>query len=183
MQNYKILISLLLLGFSLTIIAQARLIPFTAVPATVIESSRDSINTSPDRPDRYRYTFSYEYSYRGQSYTSSRFTYGNRNKSSGVCSYRIGDSVLAYVNQRDPTYAVIDRSVSRFIYAIAALSGFMVAHSLLDFVVGPNSLASTPGLRTIHQWLGAGIGITLLVGGLGYFFYTLILAATRNCVN
>ncbi len=174
MRRYKALISLVCLGFGLAVIGQSVFIPFEPVPATVTESALTAVPSSPDRPPRYRSSFTYEYSYRDRQYTSNQYTYFGRNRGEAVCRYDVGENVTAYVNQRQPTFAVINRHPSVFAYALAILGSLMLVHTLLDYVP---VLADQPWIQSIYARLGAFIGITFLFGGLAYFGYYLVLAA------
>ena len=179
--RYKLLISLLFLGYGLALIGQPLLYSFTPVPATVIESSRVALpHTSAYRSTRYRYTFTYEYTYLEQQYTSNRYSYFDRNNSSNVCNHPTGNVITVYVNKRNPAHAVINPQVSAAIYVIVGIGSLMVIHSIMDYVPG---LAHTPWLQTIYVRLGTVIGITLFFGLLAYLGYNLFLAAIQNCVN
>ncbi|AFY38152.1 hypothetical protein Lepto7376_1824 [[Leptolyngbya] sp. PCC 7376] len=180
MQKYKVLISLLFLGLSLTIILQSRLTSFTPIEATVIDSNRFEISTSTNGSRRFRYIFTYKYDYGDQRYESSRYTYLGRNNSEAVCQYQTGDTITAYVNQRNPAYAVIQPKISGVIYTVAILGSLMLVHSLLDYIP---DIDKKHWLQNIYRYLGMGIGLTLLFGGMGYFSYHFIRVATQNCVN
>ena len=174
MRQYKALISLVCLGFGLAVIGQSVFIPFEAVPATVTESHRTAIPRASDRPPRYRSNFTYEYLYGDRQYTSNQYTYFGRHRGEAVCRYAVGETVTAYVNQRQPTFAVIHRHPSVFAYALAVLGSLMLGHTLLDYVP---ALPNRRWLQKVYARLGALIGIAILLGGLAYFGYYLVLAA------
>jgi hypothetical protein len=174
MRQYKALISLICLGFGLAVIGQSVFIPFEPVPATVTESHRTAIPRASDRPPRYRSNFTYEYLYRDRQYTSNQYTYFGRHRGEAVCRYAVGEIVTAYVNPRQPTFAVINPHPSVFAYALAVLGSLMVVHSFLDYVP---ALPNRPWMQKIYARLGAVIGMAILLGGLAYFGYYLVLAA------
>jgi hypothetical protein len=182
MQRYKVLSSLIVLGFSLATILPAQLIKFEPVSATVTVSSRAYIPGSSDRPGRSRYDFAYEYTYGNQPYTSKRYTYSHRNRSVAVCNYQVGQTIMAYVNANNPAYAVINRRVSGFIYAIAAIGCLMLLHCGLD-VWMDRSETPPPWLSTLYRRLGMMIGLAVVGGGLGGLIYTLVAVATQSCSN
>jgi hypothetical protein len=186
MDKYKLLISLVFLGFSLTIIGHSTLIDFDAVPATVTTSTRTLLPSSGDRPGRYRYEFTYQYIYGDHQYISDRYTYLGRNTSIAVCNYRVGDLVTAYVNQRNPRYAVIEHRVSGFIYGVGAIGVLMVGHSLLDLLMVSPPPDFNHWFNRLYRWLGAFIGLAILFGGLGYPAYLLfhfIVNPQNYCPN
>jgi len=174
MRQYKALISLCCLGFGLAVIGQAVLIPFEPVPATITESHLTALPRSPDRPPRYRSNFTYEYRYRDRPYTSNQYTYFGRQRGTAVCRYAVGETVTAYVNPRQPTFAVINRHPSLFAYALAVLGSLMLMHTALDYIP---ALANRSWFQKIYARLGAFIGLTVFFGGLAYVGYYLVLAA------
>lgn len=182
MQRYKVLISLIVLGFSLATLLPAQLIAFEPVSATVTVSSRTYIPSASDRPGRSRYDFAYEYTYGNQRYTSKRYTYSHRNRSIAVCNYPVGQTITAYVDGNNPAYALINRQVSGFIYAIAAIGSLMLLHCGLD-VLMVRSESPQPWLNNLYRWLGMSIGLAVLGGGLGGCIYTLVTVATQSCPN
>jgi hypothetical protein len=183
MQRYKVLISLIVLGFSLATLVPAQLIAFEPVSATVTASSRTYISgSSSDRPGRSRYDFAYEYTYSNQRYTSKRYTYSHRNRSIAVCHYRVGQTITAYVDGNNPAYALINRQVSGFIYGIAVIGSLMLLHCGLDVLVY-RSEPPQPWLSALYRWLGMLIGLAVLGGGLGGGIYTLVTVATQSCPN
>ena len=107
MRQYKALIGLVCLGFGLAVIGQSVFIPFEPVPATVTEANLTALPRSSDHPPRYRSSFTYEYIYRDRQYTSNQYTYFGRNRGEAVCRYDVGDTLTAYVNQRQPNMAEI----------------------------------------------------------------------------
>ncbi|NEQ42141.1 MAG: DUF3592 domain-containing protein [Leptolyngbya sp. SIOISBB] len=173
MRQYKALISLVCLGFGLAVIGQSVFIPFEPVPAKVTESNLTALPRSSDRPPRYRSSFTYEYIYRDRQYTSKQYAYFGRNRGEAVCRYNVGDTLTAYVNQHQPSFAVINRHPSVFAYALAILGSLMLVHTLLDYVP---ALANQRWFQKIYARLGALIGITVFFGGLAYFGYYLVLA-------
>lgn len=182
MQRYKVLISLMVLGFSLATILPAQLIVFEPVSATVTASSREYISSSSDRPGRARYEFAYDYTYGNQPYTSKRYTYSHRDRSVAVCNYRVGQTITAYVDVNNPAYAVINRQVSGFIYAIAAIGSLMLLHCGLD-VWMDRSETPPPWLSSLYRRLGMLIGLMVVGGGLGGCIYTVVTVATQSCAN
>ncbi|MGF1457536.1 MAG: DUF3592 domain-containing protein [Leptolyngbyaceae cyanobacterium] len=180
-QQFKTLLSLVVLGFAAAIILTARLTPVAPVTATVTASDREYIEGSTYRPGSYRYTFDYVYEYQGIQHVSSRYTFGGRNRSVGVCNYRVGDTLTAHVSHHNPDFAVVDPHVSGFIDAIAGVGLLMVNHSLLDYVVV--NLDRLHWLSRLHRQLGMVTGLTICFGGLGTLIYGVVIAATRTCVN
>lgn len=181
MRLYKLVISCVFLGLSLAIIGQSLWISFTPVPATVIESHRVTVpSSSPYRPDRDHYTFTYEYTYGDQRHRSNRHSYFGKNNSTSVCNHLVGDTITAYVNQRDPAYAVTKPQVSGIIYAIAILGSLMVIHSILDYIP---ALEHQPWLQRLYARLGTGIGATLFFGSLAYLCYVMVVVARQTCLN
>jgi hypothetical protein len=183
MRPLKLLLSLLFFGYGSWLLYQGLYPDYQPVPATVSESYKEYIDTYPDRPGRYYYTFKYEYTYRGERYVSEQYTYGGRNSSEAVCRYKSGDSLVAYVNPKKPDFAIIKRSISGFIVALTLVGFLMLIQTVLDYFVAPHRKKANQFLQKTHNFTGNLIGVAILFGGIGYFIYTLIRAATDGCVT
>lgn len=183
MHVYKLLISLAFVGYGSYILYQSYVPDVVPVPAVVTQSHKTYYGSSPDRPGRYRYTFEYTYTYRDDPYRSTRYTYGGRDTSRAVCAYRTGDAITAYVRTDNPAVAVIDRSVSGFVYALTAIGGLMLLHTILTYWIEQHKVDTFTLPARVARDLGAAIGMTFFFGGIGYFVYTLIVVASTKCVS
>ncbi|MCB0197769.1 MAG: DUF3592 domain-containing protein [Anaerolineae bacterium] len=135
MHKYKFIISLLLLGYGSYILYQRLSFNLQAVPAVVTQSHKDYIKSQPDRPGRYYSTFEYQYTYLDRTYRSDQYRYGGRDMSVAVCRYQVDDSLTAYVNPNNPGYAVINRHISGFVYALTGIGGLMLVQTIMMYVL------------------------------------------------
>ena len=183
MHKFKLLISLVIFGYGAYIIGQHLFDKSVPVPAVVTQSYEEFRKLTADQPGKYHYTFEYEYTYSDQNYVSNRYTYAGRDTSEAVCTYKAGDSVIAYVDPNNPAYSVIKREVSGFVYALTAIGLLMLIQTILTYMIDTNKTGSSELVQKANNVISPLIGITVLFGGIGYFIYTLILAATAQCVN
>ncbi len=183
MEKFKLLIGLALVGYGLFVLFPRLTVDFESVPAVVTQSYKEMRQSSPDKPGRYFYTFEYRYAYQGREFLSDRYSYGGRDTAEAVCNYKPGDSVTAYVNPNDPTYAVIKRGVSAFLLALTGIGLLIIVESVLYYWVQQSRAGETDPLRKAHRWVSTAIGVTIFFGGLGYFVYLLVFWAITDCVN
>lgn len=100
------------------------------VDATVVETGVDSVSSRRGGPD-YKPTATYEYSYGGESYTSSNVfpsmvskDYDTRSSAeSALGEYEAGETVTAYVNPDSPSDAFLLNETSNSPLLFTAIGG------------------------------------------------------------
>ena len=178
----KLVISLLVFGFGSFQIYQATYFDHEPALAKVIESHKTSRSGSADRPGRTRYAFQYEYVFEGTTYISDRYTYAGWDKSEAVCKYKSGDSVIAYVDPRNPERALIKTELSGFVVALAVLGFLMLIQTGFGYFLESFPERASDPLREIERWMGAALGSMIFFGGIGYFIFILIYVGLSDCV-
>jgi len=163
MHLIKLLIGLALLGYGSFLLFQRFSVDLQPVPAVVTQS--------------------YEDSFRGQNYVSDRYAFGGRDTGEAVCKYKVGDELVAYVDPEAPARAVINRNISGFVYGLTSLGLLMLIQTISGYWVDKHKSDAPKLLQKANHFLGPLIGMTVLLGGIGYFIYVLVLAATNQCVN
>lgn len=100
------------------------------VDATVVETGVDTVSSRRGGPD-YRPTATYEYSYEGESYTSSNVfpsmvskDFDTRSRAeSALSEYEAGETVTAYVNPNSPNDAFLLNETSNSPLWFTAIGG------------------------------------------------------------
>ncbi|WP_149359418.1 DUF3592 domain-containing protein [Lolliginicoccus suaedae] len=165
-----LVLGLLATGYGAYVLHQAVLTERATVPATVTVARSTTYQTSPDQPPRTRFAFEYRYIYDGTTYTSSKYSYGGRDDSAGVCRYDHGDTITAHVSTSDPANAVADPSIPPFIVGLTAIGLLILAHAAL--------LAAR---KDPPRHLGPLIGAAILAASLAYFAHAVVTAVIQDC--
>jgi hypothetical protein len=183
MHLFRILISLLLIGYGSYSISRYLFIDFEQRPATVVESYKKLIPANnTHRPDKHFYSFKYEYTFADKIYTSDKYTYAG-GKSEAVCEFKQGQKITAYVNPNNPSFAVIKHRISGYIMAITVIGLLMLVASILSYIVDINKQKNrtNPTLQKANMLFNMFIGLGVFVTGMGYFVYK-IVKTVKDCV-
>lgn len=174
---------LLFLGWGLHAVYRGVIVDYSAaVPAVVTQAREVVYQTSPDRPPRVKFLFHYTYTYADRTYTSKRYSYGGAGGIGAVRQHVVGDDVTAYVNPDKPQQAVLVPGVSWLAYLWIALGVLISGQSIVIYQYSKlGDDVDTDGLLfRVQRILGPLIGLTILIGGIGFFLYALFIAATTR---